>query len=655
MAFRRLTTRFLLTVLALFVAMTVVSTASLLVAVDGIVGKLGGNWAIERAEVERARIAGALEREAVLAVKLADSPTIKRWILSERNPALRELAFEELESFRRAFRDPNYFVVVDSSRTYYNQPNTGALAVTTLSPKSPADAWYFSTVREGKAFTFNLDYNDLIGQAKVWINCVVRSGGKVIGVAGTGIDISDLIAQLVRVEQTGVRSMLIDSKGAITADRDRSYLEKNAKAGAQGKKITVFDLAGSPEDRARIQALIQDAERGEIESAVVNIAGKSSPTVVAPIPEIGWLAVVSVDAASQLPFADFLPLFALLVASLLAVLVVTGVVMNRVVLRPLAAMTVSARRVASGDFDLVVADGRKDEIGTLAGAFNDMARQVKTYTQGLEVLVRQRTSELTESNEKLLSANRQVMESIRYASLIQNRIGPAEGALAAGLASFSLFHQPRDIVGGDFLYFKEHPEGCLVAAVDCAGHGVPGALMTMMAEASLAMIAERMAFDDPAGVLGELDATIRGSLRQDGEGVGSGFDIGLCACSPRRGTLVYAGAAMPLYVLPPDGRLRTVAGRKKAIGHQARIRPEGFENHRFPTLDHAFFLVTDGYVDQAGGAQSRSFGTLRLASMLTACLGKPLGARCPDWEGAFDSYRGSLPQRDDCLAFGFRV
>ncbi len=614
MGFKRLTTRFLLIVLALFMVTGAVSTVVLLFAVEGIIHRLGTSYAFERAELERARIGRVLDTEAILARKLADSPSLVHWFLDEGNPALRRAAFEELESFRRAFRDKDYFIAVGSSLTYYIQPTEGPIAVTTLSKKNPADAWYFNTVAAGLPSSFNLDYDRLIGAAKVWINCVVRSKGNVIGLAGTGLDITDLIKQIVRSERSGVRTILIDSTGAITAERNRRSLEQNALAGAYGKKITIYDLVKSAADRRRLAALIASAASGKPEIGTVELGGRANLTVVDAIPEIGWYAVVTVDPSSVISFLDFLPLFGLLVASLLAVLIAISLLMERLVLRPLVTMTSSARQIASGDYGLSLPSGRSDEMGALASAFNEMAAKVKGYTESLE-------------------------------------------ALAERLSSHSLFHRQRDIVGGDFLFYRDFGEGYLLGVVDCAGHGVPGALMTMMASSTLQMIAARVRFDEPAAMLAELDEVFRASLRHD-KGqlpVRGGLDVGLCACLPNEGELVFAGAGMPLYLLSPDGQVATIPGRRGAIGHGRRRSSGLIENRRLATEGQTFFLVTDGYVDQAGGTTGRAYGTRRLTTLFASCLEGPLDALRLDWASEFDAYRGDQAQRDDVLAIGFRV
>jgi len=637
----------------------VASTILLNIEVRGIVSKLGRSYVTERALREGARVTDLVQREGELALRLADSAGIRAWMLDPSDEKLRREAFQELGSFKRAFLDSNWFVVVGDGRTYYNQPETGALAITTLEPNVPSDIWYFNTVKADKNISFNLDFNPLIGATKVWINCVVRSAdGQVIGLAGTGLDITEVVKSLVSGGSDGASSMLVDANGAITAHPNAAYMEHNAKVWTSGKKITVQDLASTNADRLRLEALLAAARTGKMAVDEVSIAGHSGLTAVAPISEIGWMAVVSVETSTVISVADFLPLFVMVVVAMLVVLSLIAILMERMVLRPLSVMTDSARKVAMGDYDIVLPFSRKDEIGRLAGAFNRMTVQVKQHTGNLEILVTKRTGELSAANERLAETNRQVMESIRYARLIQNGIMPTETVLRESLAEYSLFHRQRDLVGGDFLFLHSGSAGFFVAAVDCEGHGVSGALMTMMADSFLKQITARSRVDDPAAVITELDDAIRAATNQ------SGLAIGLCGCLPLENSVVFAGAAMPLYVLEPDGTVSTLKGRPKSVGYRHGESLRRVENQRVDASGRAFFLVTDGIVDQDGPEDpdrsdhpggGRSYGTTRLSSLVSACVGGSIDDNCPAWEKEFDRYRSGRPQRDDALAFAFRL
>ena len=655
LGFHRLTTRFLLIALGLFALVAAVSTISFFLGVQGIVEGLARSYALERASGEQARLGDLLSREATLSSRLAQSPTLREWMVDPGNATLKDRAFTELKYYSSAFLDRNYFVVTDATRAYYNKPADSPLVETVLDRNNPADVWYFNTVAAGKDVTFNLDFNRLIGAAKVWINCLVRVNGRVVGLTGTGIDISDLVSHLVRAEGDGTTSMLTDNQGVITAYHDVAYLTHNANERAAGKKITVFDLASSTRDRGKLERMFADARDGKSVAEVVRLSGHDRLTVMAPIPDIGWMAIVAVDTSTFVSPTNFVPLFALLIFSILVALGILAALIERVVLRPLSALTSSAHQIAGGDYDLALRFDRNDEIGALSVAFTEMARQVQRYTGNLEQLVAERTTELTAVNGELAASNRKVMESIRFARMIQDGMMAPEPMLDELFASHSFFRRQRDVVGGDFLFVRKIEEGFLCAVVDCEGHGVPGALMTVMADSFLQLITSRMAGDDPAAILDAFEREVRESLRQDSGNYRTqgGMDIALCSCFPDERRLVYAGAGMPLYVLEKDGSVSTVRDRPRAIGY--RRGTSTFQNHVFDTEGRAFFMCTDGYVDQPGVESTRAFGTGRLSGLISRCACRPLDAQCPAWEAEFDGYRGSQPQRDDALAFGFRL
>ncbi len=653
----KLTTRFLIIVFVIFIAMAGVFSVLLYFEISGTVHRLGRRYTVERVEAGSARIGDNLQREATLALKLADSPTIKRWMQNENDPALEELAFAELESFRRAFLDSSYFVVVDESLTYYNRQPNEPLAVSTLSRDTASDQWYFATIGTGEKVSFNLDFNVLIRQTKVWINCVVRSDDEIIGLAGTGLDISELIENFLTVENIPTNSMLVDASGEITAHSDVEIMKHNAQADSKEDAITVFDLAGDDEDRSKLEELLKKAEDGKTAVDLIRLEGRSGLTAAAPIPQIDWIMVESVDPSTFVEFADFSMFFLLLIISIVAVLLAIGVLMRRFVLKPLGIMTVSANRIASGNYDLRLPIERKDEIGTLASAFNEMTSKVKEYTTNLEQIVERRTAELEQTNNKLENVNRRLTDSIQYAAMIQESIIPSKSALNQRLSEVSFFLRQRDIVGGDFLFLRDTPPGYLIAVADCEGHGVSGALMTMMVDSFLKLIIPGVSEEDPAMILTELDRSIRSSmLTSEGESrLQVGMEIGLCACFPERKRLIFAGAGMPLYALDSKGTVQTIHDRNRAIGHRHRLEQQPFENHEFSTEEYAFFLVSDGFVDQSGGESGRAFGTKRLFETISDCSDAQLCEDKPGWENRFDRYKGSYETRDDVLALGFRV
>jgi serine phosphatase RsbU (regulator of sigma subunit) len=658
MKLKSLTIRIVFIALVLFVGFAGVSTVGLLVQVRSMARDLGVRYAVQRVETAKARISGQLQREAALANKLADSPTLERWMLAEHNQARRERAFAELASYREAFVDSNYFVAIHESKHYYNRPEGKELVVTTLSADSPADEWYFATLSAGEKVSFNLDYNAELDVSKVWINCLSLRNGEVIGMAGTGLEITDFISRFLEDGRTAAGTMITDLDGTIIAHPDERIMEQNAKTDLSGDKVSVFDLAARAGDRETLRSLVNEAVSGETQVAPVDFEDRALVTAVTRLSELDALMVESVDASAFVSTGDFLPLFVLVAVVILVAVAVLAFMVERSVLLPLSGLTRSARRIAEGEYHLSVpGTDRGDEIGTLSSAFEHMASQVAAYTRRLEQMVEQRTAELTETNRKLDDTNRQLTESIRYARLIQDGVMAGEADCSRRFPQFQLFRRQRDMVGGDFLFLRDTEEGgFLLAVIDCEGHGVSGALMTMMADSLLRQIVPGHEPRDPAAMLADVERAVGGSLDRgfDEHSFTSGFDIGLCACFPADGELVFAGAGMPLYIRNAGGEIRTVKGRRKAIRSQHRKPPAPLENHRFDTGGNVFFMLTDGFVDQPRG-NGETYGTTRLYEFLSGIEPSLLDSRNNLWEEEFESSRGSALQRDDVLAIGFTL
>lgn len=645
-----LKTRFLLITLLFFLLFIGIAGSWLYFEVQGMIRNLGERYAVERVESARLQLARSLEREAALARKLAHSPVVIDWMLDEEDSEKRRRAFAELASYRQSFADSNSFVGILSSRRYYNWGENGELVTSTMNRDVESDRWFFATIASEEPISFNLDYDVNVDVSRVWINCLVTHKGEPVGLAGTGIEITDTVSRLVSSEDGGTNVMLIDPEGVILAHRNSDIMAKNAKVEKQEEKITVFDLMEKDSQRKKFRSLITESASGTTAVDEFAIEGETGLTAMLPSKSLDAFVVASVDTSKFLSIRDFLPMFILLAAALMLGISMITLLLQRLVLRPLAGLTESAEKIAEGEYDLSIPVKGGSEIAVLSSAFNHMTEKIRDYTRNLEQMVNDRTSQLQDANDRM-------MESIRYASLIQSGIMPEERTLAELFSRYSLFFRQRDIVGGDMLYVHilrpEDPHaGFLIATVDCEGHGVSGALMTMMTESVLEHVVPAYDPHNPAAILEEAEREIQRTLSAGEEqgALQSGFDIGLCACFPREEKLIFAGAGMPLYVGNKDGTVSTVKGRRKAIRNRHRLRPEAIENVEIGTADTMFFLVTDGFVDQSGGEEERSYGTRRLYEFI---------AEFPDsgkgFEEEFDRYRGDHAQRDDVLVVAFSL
>ena len=662
---RSLKTRFTLSIAAIYVILGIMTFAAMHLGTQKIITLLGTRFATKQALLEKSKLMSQVQRDLSLSLKMADSPLVRGWVESEGDEELKKATVEELESFRNSFESKSLFLAIDRSGNYYYSDGAAADFAKpsyTLSRENLNDAWYYRTMAEIDHFELNIDYDNHLDVNKIWYNVVISDGSRQkIGLCGTGVDITGFIDQLINTGEPGIETIMFSTGGILEGHKNKDYIIHNSKVRGSMKKYTVFDLLDKPEDhRLLLQTMEKLAAKGsEVETFPLTVQGQRYLAAVAYMKDIRWYNLVLVDADEVIGSRNFLPILAISVASLLAIVVIIILLLNRLVLSPLSLLAASARRMAGGDFDIAVAARADDEIGELTGSFNEMATMVKDHSDNLEHKVVQRTEELRLANDRLAESNRQIFDSLRYARLIQASILPAAEKVRPYFDSFFALYLPRDIVGGDFYFF--HPladGGWLLAVIDCTGHGVPGAFMTMTANAVLSKIIDSDGAEDPAAILTILNQRFHNAFHRDSEareGLDYGLDIGLCRFQPASDTIIFSGARIDLHYVSA-GETVTVAGQRKSIGYRRPDRVVLFENRTVTDAgDKSFYLATDGIFDQAGGAKGWGFGRRRFGRLIGDVAEQPAAEQEAAIGQELTRYRGAHPQRDDITVVGLRV
>ncbi|MGK2228802.1 MAG: hypothetical protein ACI9GK_002642, partial [Devosia sp.] len=203
--------RVLIFVLLGFAAVAVPAYAAFNWMVGTTIIQLGTLFAEKQILYDRYRGLEALTREVSLAETLAGSQSIRDWANNESDPVLRRRGIAELEHFRQSFTDHSYFFAMGGSGNYYFNDASNSYAGDqfryTLDPDNSRDAWYYRTSALGEGCHLNVDNDANLRVTKVWINCVIREGRNVLGILGTGIDLSAFIDEVVNVPQVGVTSL----------------------------------------------------------------------------------------------------------------------------------------------------------------------------------------------------------------------------------------------------------------------------------------------------------------------------------------------------------------------------------------------------------------------------------------------------------------
>lgn len=278
-----------------------------------------------------------------------------------------------------------------------------------------------------------------------------------------------------------------------------------------------------------------------------------------------------------------------------------------------------------------------------------------------------------ERQRQLLNVkNTELNDSIKYAKRIQDSILPAKDLLAgAALAESFIYYQPKDIVAGDFYWIREAEDGKhWFAVADCTGHGVPGAMVSLVCHNALNRALRDEGVQNPAQLLDHCRNFVLEQLASQGAEIRDGMDIAVCLWDPKNKVLEYAGAQNPLWVFSQremdiDGPLV----RKQAVGDLTLVevkgdkQPVGAYEHASPYTNHRIqlqsgdtvYLFSDGFVDQFGGKRGKKLKQKLFKELLALSTDQSLDGQEQFLHEYFENWRGDLEQVDDVCVMGVKV
>jgi serine phosphatase RsbU (regulator of sigma subunit) len=279
-----------------------------------------------------------------------------------------------------------------------------------------------------------------------------------------------------------------------------------------------------------------------------------------------------------------------------------------------------------------------------------------------------------EQTSVLKHKEHEITDSIRYALRIQLSIIPTPQRVKTLLPKSMVFYKPKDIVSGDFYWVDEIDGEVLFAAVDCTGHGVPGAMMSVIGLKSLNQAVQDKKLSKPCDILQHLDIAVNDTLRQssDVNAVKDGMDLALCNINYHTLTLQYAGAFNSLCVIrkniavtyKPQSNKETFYGNdllefksdKLPIGSNTDGVADTFTNNVFQLQkDDLIYIYTDGYADQFGGPKAKKFKYNKLKDVLVSMAQLPIEEHFSVLDKALKDWQGAQEQVDDVLVIGVRI
>jgi serine phosphatase RsbU (regulator of sigma subunit) len=328
----------------------------------------------------------------------------------------------------------------------------------------------------------------------------------------------------------------------------------------------------------------------------------------------------------------------------------------------MARTTQFAKQIGSGNFDSHYRPLSKDD--TLGAALLKMREDLRENERILEAKVIERTEEVVRQKEEIETKNQElevlykhVTDSIKYAKRIQEAILPPDSLVKRVLPNSFVLYKPKDIVSGDFYWIDEKDNKTMFAAVDCTGHGVPGAFMSIVGYNILKHSVNNNNFTTPSLILDALNQGVSETLHHGHEEsqAKDGMDLSFCTIDYKNMELQFAGAFNPLYLIRDEQLIQTKAD-KFPIGLFLGEEKKKFTNHKIKLVKgDTIYIFSDGYADQFGGPNGKKFMANHFRDLLLGVHKYPIEKQKEILNKTIEEWRGPLDQVDDILVIGVKI
>jgi len=280
---------------------------------------------------------------------------------------------------------------------------------------------------------------------------------------------------------------------------------------------------------------------------------------------------------------------------------------------------------------------------------------LKARQKELESEVANATTEIRDQKDRIEEAHKNIKDSITYAKRIQSAILPSARIVKEYLPKSFILYNPKDIVAGDFYWMEQKDEFILFAAADCTGHGVPGAMVSVVCNNGLNRSVREFGLSDPGKILDKTREIVISEFEKSDEDVKDGMDISLCALNLKTRTLYWSGANNPIWIIRKGANvIDEIKGNKQPVGKFADNTP--FQTHKMEMNEgDTFYIFTDGYQDQFGGERGKKFKAAQMKELLLSLANESMEKQCETIQNAFEVWKGKLEQVDDMCFIGVRL
>jgi serine phosphatase RsbU (regulator of sigma subunit) len=268
--------------------------------------------------------------------------------------------------------------------------------------------------------------------------------------------------------------------------------------------------------------------------------------------------------------------------------------------------------------------------------------------------VKESFTELKKQHIIIEEKNKEILDSINYAKRLQDAILPSDKIWYNYLPNSFVLYQPKDIVAGDFYWIEKIGDQILFAAADCTGHGVPGAMVSVVCSNALNRTVKEFNITEPGKILDKVRELVIETFEKSESEVKDGMDISLCALNIKTNELKWAGANNPLWYISGGEGLKEIKADKQPIGKYADEKP--FTTHSLQlNKGDTIYLFTDGFADQFGGPKGKKFKYKQLLQLLIDSNNKEMPEQKKMLDTAFKNWKAAIDQVDDVCIIGIKI
>ncbi|UTV99744.1 GGDEF domain-containing protein [Marinomonas rhizomae] len=394
--------RFLISTTVILVLTGFFSWLSMRVLAEDIIVSWVGRYAEKQVQYDKVRTLLPLIQEVALSKEFAELDSLKAWAKQPFNEVLKKQTLQDTEAFRHRFSDKSYFIALKGNEHYYysdgKQTSNSELYRYTLHQYNPDDAWFYQIMEKKLNLHLNVNPDVELGLIKLWSDVLIRDGEDVLGVVGTGLDLSAFLHQMIEKQDIYSAIVFTNEEGSIQLYQQEELIDYSSLTKQAQKKSLVFQLLDDSQSRTQLKHSLALAKESpnRVNTAPVYKDGVRQLASVVYIPEIDWFQVNFIDINGFLPMTEFSGLLIVLFISLVCALIVFYVLLNLIVIKPLAELDLSIRALGKNYYQTPKLSRFAGlEIKKLVFHYHKISTSLLEYQQELEEKVAERTKELS--------------------------------------------------------------------------------------------------------------------------------------------------------------------------------------------------------------------------------------------------------------------